>query len=866
MMHELLPWMLAIGKYILASAVLLAFYRVFLRKHASFRESRLFLLSVAFLALAVSQFRIEVTHPAPTIVEVEREMPAVQQMTLLTVADGLSFPLQAGADGVTETAGMSTAGVTTTGVTTAELSTAGVGSFTKKTSAAAKPDLSLFQQIITWIQSHLLQLLLAVYIMVVLTLVINLLLQYRSIRKLRRTGLGSLHEGYTLVEHPEVSTPFSFATTIFLPSNLNAGQRDIVETHERWHIRHKHYVDVLVQEITCCLFWFNPVQWLLRKDLRSAHEFQADRSVLNEGCDVYRYQTVILEEVLGHHFRLANGFNQSFTKKRFIQMKQFEPLRLNTLRKVASVCFLVLLFAALSVVPGKSQVIRVERSSTTSRTENGTTTSVTFRSVDTLSNNRINLSQTIVDPTSMPGEIQRSFTQSVDSQLRMVNRVLPIAHRLARSPKPADNVSDMDALLEALQIKVNNEGISYSEFSQDAKNKLTREAFQGFEKTMSNMRDSLLFYQKQTVNRPDSRYLMGLVSVSQQLFSDNVFNTIVKELFNIIGVRMGSAMNGMGEGVSSMEGPRESASNGAEAVGSMNEALEEMRTAMSGMMTSLTGAMSTQTANPVNSNVDRTEVVRQPTTRSSGSTVQRSVQNRRDNNEGSADSKTAISQLTNQTTLENIARNDEDPHVRLLAVSKLTNQTSLGNIARNDEDKDVRIEAVLKLTDDVTLGNIARNDEDPHVRLLAVRKLTNQTSLGNIARNDDDKDVRIEAVLKLTDDVTLGNVARNDEDPRVRLLAVRKLTNQTSLGNIARNDDDKDVRIEAVLKLTDDVTLGNVARNDEDPRVRLLAVRKLTNQTSLGNIARNDEDRNVRIEAMNRMEQLEKESKKRQPK
>ncbi len=816
MIHELLPWMLAIGKFILASAVLLVFYRLFLRQHASFRESRLFLLSVAFLALTVSQFRIEVTHPAPTIVEMEQEMPAEQQVPLLSVADGLSLPLQ-----------NETAGVTTTGVT-------------KEAKVAVKPESSLFKQVATWIRSHLLQLLLSIYIMVVLTLVINLLLQYRSIRKLCRTGMGSLHDGYTLVEHPEVSTPFSFATTIFLPSNLNANQRDIVVTHEQWHIRHKHYVDVLIQEITCCLFWFNPIQWLLRKDLRSVHEYQADRSVLNEGCDVYRYQTVILEEVLGHHFRLANGFNQSFTKKRFIQMKQFEPLRLNTLRKIAFVCFLVLLFVALSVVPGKSQVIRVERSSTTSRTENGTTTSVTFRSVDTLSDVKIDVRPIAIDPTSTPGQIQRSFIQSVDSQLRMVNRVLPIAQRLARYPHPADNTSDMGALLEALEIKANNEGVSYSEFSQDAKNKLTKEAFQGFEKTLSNMRDSLRLYRTKTVNNLDSPYLMRLVSMGQQLFSDKVFNTIFMELFRIMGVRMESALDGMSEAMPSLEGSMKSIPSGAESSGSMGEVFGEMGKAMTGMMTTLAGAMSTQTVNPVKSNVDRTEVERQPSRQRSGREAQRSLENRPDN--------------------------DNEKNTQMEDVLRQTNQSALANVALNDDDKNIRIEAVRKLTNQSVLANVALNDDEPIVRRMAVLKLTNESVLANVALNDDDKNIRIEAVRKLTNQSVLANVALNDDEPIVRRMAVLKLTNESVLANVALNDDDKNIRIEAVSKLTNQSVLANVALNDDEPVVRQIAVRRLTNESVLANVLQNDDDKNVRMEAMNRMKQQVKDSKTRQPK
>jgi beta-lactamase regulating signal transducer with metallopeptidase domain len=828
--------MLAIGKYILASAVLLVFYRLFLRKHASFRESRLFLLSVAFLALAVSQFRIEVTHPAPTILEVEREMPAAQQVSLLTDAGGLSVPQQ------TETAAI-----------------------TKAVDAAVKPEPSPIQQAFTWIRSHILLLVLSLYIMVVLILVLNLLLQYRSIRKLRRTGMGSLHEGYTLVEHPEVSTPFSFATTIFLPTNLNAGQRDIVETHERWHIRHKHYVDVLVQEITCCLFWFNPIQWLLRKDLRSVHEYQADRSVLNEGCDVYRYQTVILEEVLGHHFRLANGFNQSFTKKRFIQMKQFEPLRLNTLRKVASVCCFVLLFAALSVVPGKSQVIRVERSSTTSRTENGTTTAVTFRSVDTLSNNLLSSSISI-DPDASPSQLQQSYSLSLDSQQRIINRVLPLVRKLARSPHPADDVKDINALLEALNIKVNNQSADYTAFSPEFKKSLTKDDFQGFEKTLINMNDSIKLYRTYKIDRIDSPYALKQLALPQMILTDNLMKKLITESFGQLFRSLGATMDGMGNAMTSLEGSTGS-KDGAEAFDGMGEAIGEMGKVMTGMLSSMASAIPTQnqavgqpnrTATTQKPTMRSSGNVAQPTTRSSGNFAQRPVQVRSTTDKERDARLQAVIQMTDQSALINIAKNDDDPDIRKTAVRKMTDQDAIAHIARTDDDKNVRMEAVIRMTDQNALAYIARTDDESFIRKRIVQKITDQDAIAYIARTDGDMNVRMEAVIRMTDQDALAYIARTEDEPFIRKRIVQKMTDQDAIAYIARTDDDEDVRIEAVNRMTDQDALAYIARTDDKVSVRQMAIRKLTDKATLEYIAKNDKDKDVCMAAFSRLGKLSK--------
>ena len=126
--------------------------------------------------------------------------------------------------------------------------------------------------------------------------------------------------------------------------------------HEQWHIKHRHYLDVFIIEILVRLFWFNPVLWWVRRELRNVSEFHADRSVLDEGLNLYKYQTVILEEVMENNPYLANGFNNSFTKKRFIMMKNKCHIRFTTLRRALILPFFIGVFSLLCFTTGQSQV------------------------------------------------------------------------------------------------------------------------------------------------------------------------------------------------------------------------------------------------------------------------------------------------------------------------------------------------------------------------------------------------------------------------------------------------------------------------------------------------------------------------------
>ena len=304
MTHELLNILLPIGKYLLAAALMLVFYRLGFKDRSSYNESRFYLTSIVLVSILVSQFKVVVYTPPTRIVEVE---------ALNTVVTSIPATLS---------------------------------------------QLPVSKAVTLWNLSNLL---LALYVVVTLLLFISLLSQYLQIYRLKKHGTAEFKEGYSIIENPAVPTPFSFGRNIFLGLELTGDKREMIVHHESWHIKHGHFVDVFLMEIMARLFWFNPIVWMVRKELRSIHEFQTDRSVLQEGYDLFHYQTIILEEVMGNHSCLANGFNQSFTKKRFIMMKNTNPFRFSTLRQVALIPFLVAVFCLLSFTKGQGQVTYVDK-------------------------------------------------------------------------------------------------------------------------------------------------------------------------------------------------------------------------------------------------------------------------------------------------------------------------------------------------------------------------------------------------------------------------------------------------------------------------------------------------------------------------
>jgi len=58
---------------------------------------------------------------------------------------------------------------------------------------------------------------------------------------------------------------------------------EAIVLHEKAHLRLRHSFDLLVTDLAGCLQWFNPAMWLLRRELRAIHEYEADEAVLDSG-------------------------------------------------------------------------------------------------------------------------------------------------------------------------------------------------------------------------------------------------------------------------------------------------------------------------------------------------------------------------------------------------------------------------------------------------------------------------------------------------------------------------------------------------------------------------------------------------------
>lgn len=97
--------------------------------------------------------------------------------------------------------------------------------------------------------------------------------------------------------------PFSWFKNIIISEEDYKSNKEIIIDHEKAHIQLKHNYDLLFINTVAIFQWFNPIFWLLRKELITIHEYQADSCVLKNGIDARKYQYLLI----------SKGTQQSFS-------------------------------------------------------------------------------------------------------------------------------------------------------------------------------------------------------------------------------------------------------------------------------------------------------------------------------------------------------------------------------------------------------------------------------------------------------------------------------------------------------------------------------------------------------------------------
>ena len=186
----------------------------------------------------------------------------------------------------------------------------------------------------------------AAFIVGVAFMLVRLAVGIYSVWRLIHSGrISVIEEDVTLTIVSKLSTPFSWFGHIVASEEDMKVYRDMILSHELAHIRLRHSWDVMFVDVALCLWWFNPAMWLLRRELQSLHEYQADDAVLNEGVDAKNYQMLLIKRAAGARLHsVANCLNHSNLKNRITMM-----CKKNSSRWAAAKALLVLPVVAISL-------------------------------------------------------------------------------------------------------------------------------------------------------------------------------------------------------------------------------------------------------------------------------------------------------------------------------------------------------------------------------------------------------------------------------------------------------------------------------------------------------------------------------------
>ena len=181
---------------------------------------------------------------------------------------------------------------------------------------------------------------------------------HRLMKKGRRE---SLPNGITLHVVPGDQAPFSYFKHIVISEQDYRDNPQEILTHEQAHIGLRHSWDVLFMGLVTLFQWWNPAAWLLGRELRLVHEYEADKAVLNQGINAKQYQLLLIRKSVGDQlFSMANNFNYQSLKKRIRMMSKNKSSQWNRLRALAVVPVIALALLAFANPKSVAAVVTVD--------------------------------------------------------------------------------------------------------------------------------------------------------------------------------------------------------------------------------------------------------------------------------------------------------------------------------------------------------------------------------------------------------------------------------------------------------------------------------------------------------------------------
>lgn len=185
--------------------------------------------------------------------------------------------------------------------------------------------------------------LISLYVLIALVSIFKLCGAYSKIVRLKNRTSQRQED---ILLSKEITLPFSFLNWIFIPTSF-VGSEDLplIIAHEKAHVRMRHSWDKIIITLLSSAFWINPLLRLFHKELELIHEFQVDKTVIEE-YPKEKYLATLLQTTIyskRNSICLTHSFFSSPIKNRIIMLhkKSKNPLLKKTLSGLAILAVLV---------------------------------------------------------------------------------------------------------------------------------------------------------------------------------------------------------------------------------------------------------------------------------------------------------------------------------------------------------------------------------------------------------------------------------------------------------------------------------------------------------------------------------------------
>jgi TonB-dependent SusC/RagA subfamily outer membrane receptor len=187
--------------------------------------------------------------------------------------------------------------------------------------------------------------------LITMVLVIILGVQISKIQILKKKSEVTPMDGFDFINTKEENAPFSFLNNLFWKESISlqdeGGQQ--IFKHEITHIQQRHTWDRIYCQIVASIFWMNPINWIIQKELMTIHEFIADEEAVgNENVEIFA--KMLLQTHYGNHFlNPTHQFFYSSIKRRIMMLTTSKNIKYSYARRLMVLPILVIAVGLVSI-------------------------------------------------------------------------------------------------------------------------------------------------------------------------------------------------------------------------------------------------------------------------------------------------------------------------------------------------------------------------------------------------------------------------------------------------------------------------------------------------------------------------------------